>query len=222
MLKEAGLGGCRQTIINWLQTAGVQLSCLLPALKDKLLSIGANINCDETWTRLRREYKDGYKKVYVWCMVNKKEKIAYYFFDNPKEGTRSREVLTQFLADAKIKSLQSDGYVGYVFLDDDIVDIDHIYCFAHVRRKFVDAHDIGLVKEAKPFTNWIGWLNGREQLYKACGYSPETIKAMRNDKETNQVIQEMRAELDRLWPQDKVAQSKVDPIFAICITSGMA
>lgn len=35
-----------------------------------------------------------YNKVYDWYMVNKKDKIAYYFFDEPKEGTRSREVLT--------------------------------------------------------------------------------------------------------------------------------
>ena len=27
------------------------------------------------------------------------------------------------------KSLQSDGYVGYVFLDDDLVDIEHIYLY---------------------------------------------------------------------------------------------
>lgn len=94
----------------------------LPSLKERLLSQKANVNCDETWSRLRLQYRSGYKKVYVWCMVNKKEKIVYYFFDKPEEGTRSREVLKQFLKDKKIKSLQSDGYVGYVFLDDDLVD----------------------------------------------------------------------------------------------------
>ncbi len=66
MLKEAGLGGCRQTIINWLKEGGDQLAYLLPSLKNKLLSEGANVNCDETWSRMRREYHDGYKKVYVW------------------------------------------------------------------------------------------------------------------------------------------------------------
>lgn len=105
MLKEAGLGGYRQTILNWLQTGGEQLACLLPTLKDLLLKNGANVNCDETWSHLRLEYRSGYKKVYVWCMVNRKEKICFYFFDKPEEGTRSREVLTQFIGDAKVKSL---------------------------------------------------------------------------------------------------------------------
>src|SRR5574344_1361029 len=46
------------------------------------------------------------------------------------------------------KSLQSDGFVGYVSLDEDLVDIEHIYCLAHVRAKLVVAYNIGKVKEA--------------------------------------------------------------------------
>ena len=217
MLKESGLGGCRQTVINWLQNGGNQLSYLLPSLKDRLLSDGANVNCDETWSRLRLEYKSGYKKVYVWCMVNKKEKIAYYFFDKPEEGTRSREVLKQFLGDKKIKSLQSDGYVGYVFLDDDLVDIEHIYCLAHVRAKFFVAYDTGQVKEALQFIEWIKELYRLESLYKRLNLTPEEIKERRNNKETSEIIRKMREELDRLWPKDKQKQSELDPIFATAL-----
>ena len=217
MFKESGVGGCRQTIINWLNKSGKQLEYILPALKDRLLADGANVNCDETWSRLRREYNDGYKKVYVWCMVNKKEKIAYYFFDKPEEGTRSREVLTQFLGDAKIKSLQSDGYVGYVFLDDDVVDVEHIYCLAHVRSKFVTAYNIGKVRQAKPFLKWIGKLYKLEKEYKNLGLTPEQIKDRRNDEETSGIIQEMQAELNRLWPKDKIKQSEHDPVFATAL-----
>lgn len=217
MLKEAGLGGCRQTIINWLQHGGEQLAYLLPELKDLLLKDGAVVNCDETWGRLRLEYKSGYKKVYVWCMVNKKERVCYYFFDKPKEGTRSREVLTQFLGDAKVKALQSDGYVGYVFLDDDIVDIDHVYCLAHVRAKFVTAYNIGKVNEAKPFIDWIAELYKLERHYKALGLTPEEIKQRRNDKETSKIINKMKQELDRLWPDDKQKQGGLDPVFATAL-----
>jgi len=217
MLKEAGLGGCRQTVINWLNNGGNQLSYLLPTLKEKLLSKGANLNCDETWTRLRINYRDGYKKVYIWCMVNKKEKIVYYFFDKPKEGTRSREVLKQFLDNANVKSLQSDGYVGYVFLDDDVVDIEHIYCLAHVRAKLVVAYDIGKVREAKPFIDLIQELYKLENLYKELKLTPQQIKERRNNKETSEIIQKMRSELERLWPEDKLKQSELDPVFATAL-----
>lgn len=217
MFKESGLGGCRQTIINWLNKSSKQLEYILPALKEKLLADGANVNCDETWSRMRHEYKDGYKKIYVWCMVNKKARIAYYFFDKPEEGTRSREVLTQFLGDAKIKSLQSDGYVGYVFLDDDVVDIEHLYCLAHVRSKFVTAYNIGKVREAKPFLKWIGKLYRLEREYQRLGLTPEQIKIRRNDEETSRIIQEMRTELDRLWSKDRIKQSQLDPVFATAL-----
>jgi hypothetical protein len=217
MLRESGLGGCRQTVVNWLQSAGRQLSCLLPSLKDRLLAEGANVNCDETWSRLRLKYRSGYRKVYVWCMVNRKARTAYYFFDHPKEGTRSREVLKQFLGDAKIKSLQSDGYVGYVFLDDCLVPVDHIYCLAHVRARFVTAYDIGGVREAKPFIDRIGELYRLESHYRKLGLPPEEIRKRRNNEETSGIIREMRKELDRLWPEDKERQSDVDPIFATAL-----
>ncbi len=217
MLRESGLGGCRQTVVNWLQSAGRQLSCLLPSLKDRLLAEGANVNCDETWSRLRLKYRSGYRKVYVWCMVNRKARTAYYFFDHPKEGTRSREVLKQFLGDAKIKSLQSDGYVGYVFLDDCLVPVDHIYCLAHVRARFVTAYDIGGVREAKPFIDRIGELYRLESYYRKLGLPPEEIRKRRNNEETSGIIREMRKELDRLWPEDKERQSDVDPIFATAL-----
>jgi hypothetical protein len=217
MLRESGLGGCRQTVVNWLRSAGRQLSCLLPSLKDLLLAEGANVNCDETWSRLRLKYRSGYRKVYVWCMVNRKAKMTYYFFDHPKEGTRSREVLKQFLGDAKIKSLQSDGYVGYVFLDDCLVPVDHIYCLAHVRAKFVTAYDVGGVREAKPFIDRIGELYRLESHYRKLGLPPEEIRKRRNNEETSGIIREMRKELDRLWPEDKERQSDVDPIFATAL-----
>ncbi|GAA6530471.1 hypothetical protein LPYR103PRE_24440 [Segatella asaccharophila] len=217
MLRESGLGGCRQTVVNWLRSACRQLSCLLPSLKDLLLAEGANVNCDETWSRLRLKYRSGYRKVYVWCMVNRKAKMTYYFFDHPKEGTRSREVLKQFLGEAKIKSLQSDGYVGYVFLDDCLVPVDHIYCLAHVRAKFVTAYDVGGVREAKPFIDRIGDLYRLESHYRKLGLPPEEIRKRRNNGETSGIIGEMRKELDRLWPEDKERQSAVDPIFATAL-----
>lgn len=217
MLKESGLGGCRQSVVNWLQNGGDQLSYLLPSLKERLLSVGANVNCDETWSRLRLQYKSEYKKVYVWCMVNKKEKIAYYFFDKPDAGTRSREVLKQFLKDKKIKSLQSDGYVAYVFLDDDLVDIEHIYCLAHVRAKFIIAYNTGKVKEAKFFIDCIQELYRLESLYKKLKLSPEEIHKRRNNADTSEIIQKMRDELDRLWPKDKERQLELDPIFATAL-----
>ena len=46
--------------------------------------------------------------------------------------------------DAKIKSLQSDGYNVYMYLDNELMDIEHLCCLAHARAKFKYAYDQGL------------------------------------------------------------------------------
>jgi hypothetical protein len=59
------------------------------------------------------------------------------------QGGRRRSVLTDFLGDANIKSLQSDGYNVYMYLDDELVDIEHLCCLAHAQNKFKDALKCG-------------------------------------------------------------------------------
>lgn len=52
----------------------------------------------------------------MWCLVNRKANIVIFFYEdtvdkygNQKSGGRNRAVLKDFLGDAKLKSLQSDG-----------------------------------------------------------------------------------------------------------------
>ena len=43
--------------------------------------------------------------------------LAIFFYEN---GSRGREVLTDFLGDAELKSIMSDGYNAYVFIGDEL------------------------------------------------------------------------------------------------------
>ena len=49
--------------------------------------------------------RDSYKKCYIWVLVNKARKTAIFFYEN---GSRGRDVLTDFLGDAELKSIMSD------------------------------------------------------------------------------------------------------------------
>ena len=78
----------------------------------------------------------------VWS-VNKEARIVVCFYEdtedkdgNQKHGGCSRNVLSDFIGDAKLKSLQSDDYNVYTYLDDELVDIDHLCCVAYARAKF--------------------------------------------------------------------------------------
>nr|WP_262892014.1 transposase [Phocaeicola intestinalis] len=74
-------------------------------------------------------------------MVNKAQKTAIFFYEN---GSRGREVLTDFLGDAELKSIMSDGYKAYVFIGDELKsarfkDTIHQVCMSHAKNKFVKA-----------------------------------------------------------------------------------
>lgn len=66
--------------------------------------------------------------------------IVIFFYD---EGSRGRKVLTDFLGDADLKALMSDGYNAYTFLDGELERTDHLICMAHARVKFEKAYQHG-------------------------------------------------------------------------------
>ena len=72
-------------------------------------------------------------------------------------------MLTNFLGDAELKALMSDGYNAYVFIGDGLKthrykDTDHQVCLAHVRAKFVKARMEGGDKRADVFLDNINRL----------------------------------------------------------------
>ena len=80
----------------------------------------------------------GHRKTYMWCLVNRVLGIVIFFYEDTTdengvkhEGGRGRNVLLDFLGDAKIKSLQSNGYNVYNYLDGELMDIEHLCCMDH-------------------------------------------------------------------------------------------
>lgn len=208
-MTDMRLKTCRQTLINWLWKGGEKLGRLIPALKNIALEEGANTNCDETWVRVKTAKR--YKKHYIWCLANKAQKTVIFFYD---QGSRSRDTLKDFLGDSRIKSLQTDGYNVYTYLDKEnaLVNIEHICCWAHTRQKFHLALEQGSDRLAQAFLDLIGQLYGLEDKYKAEGLTAEQIKERRNNAETSGIIAKLASLLndmngikDRLGYQMKMA-----------------
>lgn len=65
-----------------------------------------------------------------------------------EDGSRGRDALKHILGDSQVKALQSDGYNVYMYLDDRMVDIEHLCCMAHARAKFKYALEQGNDKDA--------------------------------------------------------------------------
>jgi hypothetical protein len=183
----------RNTVYNWFVKGSKHLNKVLPVLKEKLLAKGAVVNCDETWCRVK--VKGKYGKKYIWCMVNKEAKVAVYFYD---DGSRGRKVLRDFLGETKIDALQSDGFNVYLYLDNELVNVDHLCCFAHARAKFQYAFEQGKDADAEYFTRLIGWLYDQEEQYRLRHLTPEQIRKERQGEKTAKVISQIRQRLDKL------------------------
>ena len=193
---------CRQNLLNWEDKGAVMLNKLLPSLKEMALEEGANVNVDETWYRYQTHF--GHKKTYMWCLVNRKAGIVIFFYEDTVDekgkihsGGRRRAVLKEFLGDAKIKSLQSDGYNVYMYLDDEMVDIEHICCLAHVHNKLQEAKKLGY-KIVDFFLAEIKKLYKREKYYAnhpEIFKTPAMIRDARNDEYTNGIVDGMHKKL---------------------------
>lgn len=109
----------RMTLTNWLEKGSFHINKLIGSLKEYCLEKDAIVNCDEIWCRVK--VGSTYRKRYIWCLVNKSAKIVIYCYE---DGSRGRDALRHILGDHSIKSLQSDGYNVYMYLDDNLIDID--------------------------------------------------------------------------------------------------
>ena len=194
----------RQTITNWLEKGAGYFKEVLAYLKDNCLEKNSVVNCDETWCRVKVGGK--YMKRYVWCLVNKASKTAVYYYE---DGSRGRKVLKDILEGRELRALQTDGYNVYLYLDDEMLDIDHVCCMAHVRAKFKYAAEIEHDLYAYRFLEYIGKLYAPEKKYEDGRLSAEQVRLMRNSAETTEIIIDMRSLPDLMKSENAPRQGSL-------------
>ena len=190
---DNGMHVTRQTLINWLYEGGNALKKLIPLLLDIAVTKDSVINCDETWCKVRVCGK--YAKRYIWCLVNRELKIVIYFY---KEGARSREALKSILEDREPQALQSDGYNVYLYLDDELVNTEHLCCMAHARAKFFYAWQANKEPEAEYILHIVQDLYKLETHYEKLRLTPDEIRKMRQGERTTDLMIQIRSVLDSL------------------------
>ena len=178
----------RQTITNWLEKGSVFFKGVIEYLKDNCMEKDSVVNCDETWCRVKVDGK--YRKKYVWCLVNRLARVAVYYYE---DGSRGRKALKDILEGKELRALQTDGYNVYLYLDDEMLDIDHVCCMAHVRAKFKYAAEIEHDVNARKFLEYIGRLYALEKRYIELKLCADEIRRLRNSAETTEIIIEMRS-----------------------------
>ena len=194
----------RNTVYNWFVKGSKHLKKVLPILKNLLLAKDSVVHCDETWCRVKVNGK--YGKKYIWGMVNEDAKIAVYFYD---DGSRGRKVLRDFLGYNKIAALQSDGYNVYMYLDNELINIDHLCCLAHARAKFKYAQEQGMDEDAEYFISLIAMLYELEKEYRLRHLTTEQIRQERQGERTAKIIHQLRQRLDKLLADSSGMRGKL-------------
>jgi len=137
-----GIELSRQSMSGWVIQLHERLSPLMAAMK-QLLYQGPLIQIDETRLQVLNEPgRDNTQLSYMWVYGGgppDKPVIWYQYAD-----TRSGEVPLEFLLSEEVDSfiamyLVTDGYDGYNALSKTPMIQGHAACWAHVRRKFVEA-----------------------------------------------------------------------------------
>jgi len=147
MLKRSGLTVSRQTLSNLAIGAARAIGDLTEAMNCEILASPV-ILMDETTVQVLKHGEGPPGKSYMWAMrgFNDGKPLVRFAWNASRSGS---------FADTLLKGyhgfLQTDGYGGYNHLDGRD-GIEHVGCFAHIRRKFVEAWETasktGRAKEA--------------------------------------------------------------------------
>lgn len=223
VFKRLGCRVAKTTMSDWLKLVQAKLDPLLECLKNRMLD-SRILNCDETTFKVQQNSKKGPKiNGYLWSYIGDKK---WVWFDwQPGRSVRGpRDVLKGTTGEY----LQSDGYQVY----DRIVEemgLTHLACWAHARRKFVEAFESGS-KQAEPVIGLIAKLYGIEKEIREADFEDAEIVKTRRDKSLP-VLHEIKAVLENLsvtavpkGPIGKACQytlSRFEELCAYCEDGGL-
>lgn len=136
MFKQNGLKLSRQTMANWMiKLYDLYFKKVTECMHEALLK-SEYICADETTTQvLKVPNKKATATSYMWVYKtgrSEKRQIVVFIY----ESSRAHQHATNHLKDYH-QIVQSDGYQAY----DNLKDVTHMGCFAHARRKYVEALD---------------------------------------------------------------------------------
>jgi len=135
MIQDAGIYLPRSTLSNWVMRAG---GILRPIYGELLESIKESrvISMDEVPIRVGSSEGGGIKKNFIWPMYGDKDEVGFVYSDT--RGSQHIETMLGLEFDSE-KILLTDGYGAYRAYKKRVEKVSQAYCWAHVRRKFVEA-----------------------------------------------------------------------------------
>jgi transposase len=197
----------RQTMSLWMLKVGQAITPLINLMQDEVLNYRIAFADETTVQVLNESNRRAQTKSFMWCFIGgspDKRSIIYQY-----HPTREGKVAEQFFEGFQ-GALHCDGYGGYNAL----IKSQHIIainCFAHVRRKFVEALPDGKQKGVAGYVvSLIRLLYKIEANLKTQQADRETIKDVRQ-QQAKPLLEQLKTYLDEkvntTLPSSKVGQA---------------
>lgn len=181
----------RKTMSGWMGKCFDVLKPLLECLQQKMLE-STKLNCDETTFKVQRKLtsKKGLKTTYLWSYIGD-EKWVWFDWREGRGQAGPLEVLEGF----KGNSIQSDGYSVYNPVAK-ALNLVQLGCWAHARRKFVEAYETGDQKSI-PIIELIAKLYSVEKAAKEQELDANKIRELRQSKSIP-ILKEIKLLIDKI------------------------
>ncbi len=198
-----GIDLSRQTMSGWVMQLGQRLSPLMAAMK-RLLYEGQVIQIDETRLQVLNEPgRENTQLSYMWVYGGgpPDRPVIWYQYADSRSGDVPLEFLYPQEEDFSDSAmyLVTDGYEGYNALSKTPGILGHCACWAHVRRRFVDATHGR--KNTAAAHQMVALIRKLYQVERAAGEkTPEARKAIRQ-AQAEPILEKIKA-----WLDEKVGQ----------------
>lgn len=189
--KESGVVLNDSTINGWFAATCERLKPLYDQLKSEVLS-SEYIQVDESTIPVIDNEKHRAAKGYMWCVRDALHGLVCFHYDF---GSRSKATARKLLLGYK-GSIQTDGYNVYDDFES-MEDITLYGCWAHARRKFVEALEEDNVKATQALV-YINKLYHIENTNKELQLCHDEIKT-RRQQESYPIIREFEKWLEDTW-----------------------
>lgn len=187
--EQLGISLSRATMANWvIRCSQDYLMPVVEHLRKELLSRDV-VHCDETPVQvLKEEGKKPQTKSYMWLYRtgnDEKAPIVLYDYQPSRNGDHAVTYLKDFKG-----YVHSDGFSGY----NKLKDIIRCGCWAHLRRKFVEAIPAKKSKDASPTSAEIG-RDYCNQLFKI----EDSLKDLSPDERFHKRLELEKPVLEAFW-----------------------
>jgi len=192
IFKRLSIDLSRQTMSVWMLKAGRVVVPLINLFQDHLLNYDVAFADETTIQVLNEPQRRAQTKSFMWCFSGgpPDQRVVIYQY----HPTRGADVAKQFFADYH-GGLHCDGYGGYnpLLQSKEIIGIN---CWAHVRRKFVEALPQGKEKGISGHVvKVIRILYKIEENLKAVKADQDVIKTTRKQK-AKPILEDLKLFLD--------------------------